>query len=470
MTLWLIIAVMTAVAAVVIAWPLLVRRARAAAPGRDAYDVAIYREQLGELRQDVARGILNAGEEAAARLEIHRRLLRAAEAGEARGGGPRGGTMQAIVAALLLAFVPGFALGLYLWRGAPEVPSQSAADRAAASVAMPDAPAVDPAVAGLAARLEREPNDLDGWLLLGRSYVVLGRYDEAVGAYERARALALDNVGLWGALAESMVLAADGTVTPTARQLFDAILAKEPTNPAARFYAALAAAEAGDQDAAFAGWLALARDAPDDAPWLPAVIDQLRALAPVRGVDLAELLPPGRLYSKPAATAPVSGPNADDMAAAADMAPEDREAMIRGMVAQLAERLEGAPDDVEGWLRLARSYEILNEVENARSALARAAALRPDDIDLQARYGATLLMGADPDVAPPEAAIEVYRRVLAARPDDANALFIVGLADAHAGRREAAITAWDKLLRLLEPGSPPHREVTERLARLRSGR
>ena len=132
-----------------------------------------------------------------------------------------------------------------------------------------------------------------------------------------------------------------------------------------------------------------------------------------------------------------SGPTADDVAAAAEMSPDERMDMIRGMVASLAERLEENPDDPEGWLRLARSYTVLGEPERATETLRRAVELMPDDLAMLHAYARALTgeVGAEP---PPAEAVAVYQRILALDPDDAAALWFVGFAAAERGESAAA--------------------------------
>ena len=140
------------------------------------------------------------------------------------------------------------------------------------------------------------------------------------------------------------------------------------------------------------------------------------------------------------------GPTAEDAAAAEALSPDERTEMIRGMVAGLAARLEESPDDLDGWLRLARSYEILGERERAEEAVGRAAALNPGDVALQARYASALLDGLGPTDPLPEAAVATYRRVLERDPGHPDALFFTGLSEARASRTEEARAIWTKLL------------------------
>ncbi len=623
MTLWIVLALMLVVALVVVLFPQIRKRRRAPASRRD-YDVAVYADQLRELKTDVERGVLSADEETQARLEIERRVLDA-DASQAilgkRSGSP---IFSAIGASILLAFIPGFALGAYLWQGSPEVPSQFAEIPPVAAEAPGQAPEVGVAVEELAARLREEPDNLDGWLLLGRSYIILGRHSEAVLAYRQAAALAPDDSSVHSRLGESMVMAAEGFVTPSARAVFETAFQIGPRDPAARYYLSLAAAQDGRLQEAFDGWRTLARDATPDAPWLGDVRERLVGLAGELGIDADEALagvPAGptpvqatargpsqediaaagemspedrtamirgmveglaaRLEEDPndrqgwlrlaqsyevlgepakaaaararaetvgtaSASAP-RGPSQEDMAAAAEMAPEDRKAMIRGMVEGLAARLEEDPDDRDGWLRLARSYEVLGEPERAAEARARAdaaasataeaprgpseediaaaaemapedrmamvrdmveglaarletnpddrqgwlrlarsyevlgeydraldalagAARRfPDDPDILADYGRALIEDAGPGMPVPEAAVGVYRRVLEINGVHADALFITGLGDGQAGRTAEAIAVWRRLLTVIDPASSAHAEVTRRIEALEAG-
>jgi len=183
----------------------------------------------------------------------------------------------------------------------------------------------------------------------------LQRFNEARDAYVRAITFKPDEPQLHAELGEVLVLAAGGTVTPAA----EAELAKSGNDPRARFYGAESAVQRGDRAAAKTALQALLADAPADAPWRKAVAARLAEIAPDE---------PQTSTKAPA------GPNAQDIAAAQSMSPEERQAMIRGMVERLAARLEQQPNDKEGWSRLAHAYDVLGDAEKARAARARAAA------------------------------------------------------------------------------------------------
>jgi cytochrome c-type biogenesis protein CcmH len=186
------------------------------------------------------------------------------------------------------------------------------------------------------------------------------------------------------------VLAAGGAVTPAARGAFEAGLTDPESRPRSRYYLALAQLQQGDAKGALDAWRALAAEAPADAEWLPMVRQRIAQAANALGLDPATAdSQAGRSGDVPAR--PAGGPPSEAAVAAvaratADATPEQRQAMIRGMVEKLAARLEQQPDDVDGWTRLGRSYLVLHQPDKARDAYARALQLRPGDAALQQAY------------------------------------------------------------------------------------
>jgi cytochrome c-type biogenesis protein CcmH len=147
-------------------------------------------------------------------------------------------------------------------------------------------------VAKLAQHLHDQPNDLAGWLMLGRSYLTLERGDDAVAAYEHARSLDANNVDALLGLGEAMSLREGGDLTPAEAELFERAVNLAPDNPRALLYGGFAAAARGDRAAARSRWEALKTMHP------PAQIETLL------NEKIAELGPAG---PEPAAGAPQSG-------------------------------------------------------------------------------------------------------------------------------------------------------------------
>ena len=455
-------ALLTALAVAAVLIPVLRRHRRG--PSRADYDLTVYRDQLRELESDRARGLVSEEQVEAARTEIERRMLRAARAREATQAeeaaqapqssapGARAAWRRRAAAIGLGLCIPALAAGVYASLGTPGLPSRPFAEIARPADPPAAAAAFSEPVERLEARLEANPDNLEGWLLLSRSYVVLQRYPEAADALRQAAALSGGDPEVLGMLGEAIVWANDGVVVPEAVSIFRQALDARPEDPAARFHLALARAQAGEVREAYDLWLALAADTPTDAPWRGDLEELIRQATEMLGVE------PGSVPRGPAVVEAPSGPTADDMAAAADMSLDERMEMIRSMVEGLAARLEENPDDAEGWRRLARSYAVLGETEKATDTLRRAAELAPDDSATLHAY-ARALTGDLGSNAPPVAAVAVYERILALDPDDSAALWFAGLAAAARSDSATARAHWERLLPLLAPSSDEHEAV-----------
>ncbi len=464
MTFWLIAAGMTAVAVALLLYPLLVRRA----PVRrgEAFDLAVYRDQLAEVERDRKRGLLGEREAAAAKLEIERRILAAANRSEVNAAATPGAGRA--VGPTLVAAVPLAAIGLYLVLGAPGLPSapfarQPQPDPAPAAIEA-DAE-LETVVAQLAKRMAANPADPNGWLLLARSYGTLGRYRDSAEAYAQAIAQGATGAEVHSAHGEALAAAAGGQVTGQALEAFQTALAADPAEPRARFYTGLARAQAGRPEEALAAWVKLEAEAPSDAPWRPALTAQIEQTAAALGLDPATL--PGRAAPPAASDAP--GPTAEDMQAAQDMSPAERDAFIRSMIERLAARLRTTPGDLEGWIRLARARRVLGEPDAARDAWERAAALASDRIEIQLDYAQAILDAQKPGEALPPAFGETVARIRALEPQNRLGLFFAGVAELEAGRREAALALWQELLAQFPEGSPERAELQRRLDAFRAG-
>ena len=160
-------------------------------------------------------------------------------------------------------------------------------------------------------------------------------------------------------LADLRILAAGGFVSPEAEAALLEALKRDPTNGTALYYSGLLYAQTGRPDLAFALWRPLLESSDPFAPWYMAIRAQIEDVADLAGV---------RYTAPPApATEPLRGPSAEDMAAAQDMAPEDRLAMIEGMVGNLSARLADDGGTAEEWARLITALGVLGRTDEARA-------------------------------------------------------------------------------------------------------
>lgn len=369
--LWMILTLMTVLAAVGLAIPLVRRRDAAREQRADA--VSVLKDQLGEIEAQAAAGALAQPEAEALKTDLKRRVLAEGRKPEAQARPLPEKTLLA-VALGIVAVVTLAGTGLYLKIGRPNVPGGSAL-KAAGPAAMATTAEGHPQgevgamIAQLEAQMRERPDNAEGWRMLGWSYMQTGRNAEAAEAYGKAAALDPDNAEYLSAQGEATVLAAEGAVTPAAEAVFRRAVAADPGDPRARYYLAVAKDQRGDQEGAMNDWIALLRSAPPDAPWALEVRAFVEKVAADRKIDLAGRLPPLQTAQTPMGAPPMGsaprGPTQEQMAAAQDMSEGDRQQMIQGMVSGLAERLKQNPKDRAGWERLMRARMVLGQTREA---------------------------------------------------------------------------------------------------------
>jgi cytochrome c-type biogenesis protein CcmH len=361
MALWLFFALMTAAAIFAVLWPLSRSTAK-----RGGSDVAVYRDQLDEIARDRSAGLIGEAEAEAAKVEVSRRLLAAADAEQMAMPDTAAEPIwrRRIVALAALVLLPVGAAVFYLMLGSPNIPGAPLAER---TQAPRDGRSIEELVAQVEQRAAANPDDGRAWEVLAPVYMRLGRFEDSARAWRNAIRLNGATASRETDYGEALVAAANGMITVEAKAAFDRALALDKEDVKTRFYLGLAADQDGKRAEAEKIWRDLLTNAPSDAPWVPLVRQQLARIAP----DVAA----------PNAVAP--GPNTGDVEAAGKMSADEQQQMIGGMVARLADRLKQDGSDVDGWLRLVRAYTVLNQRDKAQAALAdakRALAAEPDKL------------------------------------------------------------------------------------------
>jgi cytochrome c-type biogenesis protein CcmH len=397
MTLWLILTILAACAALIVAAPFLFR---SASTSEAASSIDVYKDQLAEVERDKAQGLIEEAEAVSARAEIERRILSAGKRANAPAERIAPNWQYRIVTGVTAIVVLG-SVGLYASLGRPELPYASPQLNAGnagqgqvtqtAGGQQGDAN-VEALVKGMEQRLEANPKDPDGWRVLGWSYYNTGRYKDAVTAYGRAVELQKDNAALRALYGEAQVMAADGVVTEAALADFERVLALNPNDERARFFKGAAKEQKGDNQGAIDEWLALYKVAPADAEWTGDLRSRIEETAKKSGIDVSTKLAEARPAAATVAQAPsapphpgVAGPSTADVENAKQLSEQDRQAMVSGMVDRLAGRLETSPKDPDGWIMLIRSRMAMNDAEKARAALEKAKTVFADDPETQQR-------------------------------------------------------------------------------------
>ena len=538
MIFWTIAALMVAGAAAALALPLLRKKVDGTDPAE--YDMEVFRDQLAELEREHGRGVITDDEIEAARTEIARRMLaadarRQKPAARESAGGMTG--VRILAGALAVTLSAGAVL-LYLQIGAPGTPDMPLAQRAGLPVPGEDDERNIIMIAELSRAAKANPGNAEAWLRLANAYNSIEMFGDAVAAYRKAIGLGPVAAGINGDFAETLVMAAQGTVTPEARAIFEAELASGAGDPRPQFYLALGDYQAGKPREALDRWAALIASTSADASWLDIVRENLAKAAEDLGLDVAEVMP----EPLPAqGGGPLLTP--EQRAEVEAMTPAERDAMVRdmvngldaklledpmnlegwerlirarvmlgerdtaqdaldraleafakapvptgrlvnlaaelqldvaqsgvdipdigSMVERLAARLEDDPDDLEGWMMLARSYTVLGELDKVREAMDNAVKLAPDNSDVLAMHARAVrdANGGEDN----EETIAILRRILELAPDNADALWFLGNAEAKAGNNDEARELLQRLLVQIPEDSPNREFVKQQIEQL----
>ncbi|WP_295165606.1 c-type cytochrome biogenesis protein CcmI [uncultured Paracoccus sp.] len=382
---WILAAALTAITALAILSPL--RRGRGGAAPAAAYDLRVYRDQLAEVERDLDRGVIGPDDAQRLRAEIGRKVLDADRRAALSAPAARGG--RALWPAVALVAMLAGAVALYLREGVPGAPDMPLAERFAAADAAyrdrptqaeaeaaapvrpaPDLSQADPEYLAMIDQLRdavgRNPDDQQGLALLASNEMRLGNLAAARAAQQRLvdlRGDQADAVQLMQ-LATLMVDAAGGVVTPEAEAVLRRALTLDPTQPQARYLQGVLLIQNGRPDRAFPLWRGLLDEGPEGAPWIAPIRAAIQDLAWLAGDDEY------RAPAPPAADLP--GPDADALAAAEDLSPEDRARMIQDMVDRLQQRLATEGGSPEEWARLIAALAMLDQRDQATAILTEA--------------------------------------------------------------------------------------------------
>lgn len=266
---WLICTALIAIALAFILPPLMQRASTSPEKTDKEANVAVYRDQISELESDLEDGTISDEQYAMEREEIERRLLEdisiISSDSENKSVPAAGG--RGLVYAVALA-IPVLAIGLYFRIGSPEAISASSSGPAPTAAPNPgqgmSQQAIEANVAALARRLEQNPNDANGWRMLGRSYLTMEKYNDAAVAFSRASALNPGDADLLADYAFSLGMANGQRLRGEPQELINKALKIDPENPKALELAGSAAYEAKNYKEAITYWERLVKKSPGD--------------------------------------------------------------------------------------------------------------------------------------------------------------------------------------------------------------
>ncbi len=253
--------------------PALLRRREMAASDRDKQNVIIARERLQEMEVDLKAGVIGQEEFDQAKIELEQALLSdlKEEDGPAEmTAGPGRLTLGVIAVAM-----PVLAILMYMMLGAPGMLELDGARQASHSAGQQrQVPSVEEMLVAIKQRLQEKPDDAQGWFLLGRTYMALEQYPQAVEAYETLLKLTGDEPTVMLSLAEAITFSQNGDMQGRPAELIQKVLDKEPESQSALWMAGLLKTQQGDYPQAIGYWKRLEPMVQDQ----PKVLERVRAM------------------------------------------------------------------------------------------------------------------------------------------------------------------------------------------------
>ncbi|MCG6896930.1 MAG: c-type cytochrome biogenesis protein CcmI [Thiocapsa sp.] len=290
---WILAAGLMGLALFFVAWPLLRPETPTSAPEQDELNLQVFNQRIRELDADLAAGSLDQSQYTAARRDLERDLLRDVQ-GDVAAAVRRPGRSEGRWLAFVLAVaVPAAAISLYLELGEREmIPhlegTASGRGKTLASPAGQDLPPLEVLVERLEERLQQDPDNLEGWLMIGRTYFTMRQPERALEAVSKAYALAPERTDVTLAYAEAIAANSNNSLEGKPAQLIEQVLAIEPDNPSARWLSGMLYYQRGQFNAAATAWQRLLDEMDPDAP---EVEDVRTMIAEAR--SRAGALPPG---------------------------------------------------------------------------------------------------------------------------------------------------------------------------------
>lgn len=257
---WLACAAMVIVALLYILWPL-IKVENVEDSDQLQAKMAAFKANLYELEQDVKNGNMAAEDAAPAREEIEFAILQTTnQLQEKQTHNPQANLLSLL---LVCALLPTSAIILYLQLGQQQLITVDA------TASVPETgeaqPSVEEMVSGLAEKLKHQPNDVTGWTMLARSYMVMGNYEQAVAAYKHLYSIASDNPSVLVGYADALAMNSAGNLQGMPETLLDKALQLDPNNRAGLWLAGISAQQVGKHDVAIEHWQKLLPQLENDA-------------------------------------------------------------------------------------------------------------------------------------------------------------------------------------------------------------
>jgi len=439
-----IAAVMTLLVIAWLAYPLW-RQKSGSGISSERLNAEIHRDQLKALENDLARGVISQQDFETSRDELQLRLLDDTQSYEApQSTQPHSFLTPKLTSAIISVAIPVLAVGVYLQLGNPGAINPIPGGGQIAD------PQIQQMVDNLIAKLKADPDNPKGWAMLARSYVVMGKLDEAEETFKKVGDAINTDADIMVEFADLLAVKNNNNIEGRPIELVKKALAINPHHPMGLMMSGVAAYRRADFKIAAAEWeklLAILEPGSPDAQQIEANVNDARARA---GMPLI-----GNATGSDQAPMQAAGPRAAPGAA------NDAE-LVNQMVDRLATRLKDNPDDTAGWARLARAYKVQGKLKEAEQAYAKTGKLLDTDPEVMLQYADLLAMSANGSLNGQP--ITLINKVLKADPKNPMALMMAGQAAYQAADYAKAIGHWETVLTVLPPESPDTEQVRAEIA------
>ena len=328
-------------------------------------DIDVYKAQLKELNNDLKSGIIDDEEATRTKLEIERRILKAADGQLISSTLEKPNNFLSLAIVVIILFSAAF----YAVIGTPGMPDFPIEEFRQQEMPMDRVEALaqtDDLIAKVKARLASSPEEVQGWGYLANLEMNKGNFQKAAEALYQAHIIAPDVFDYQLMYAESLIMASNERVTPAALIILNKAKKMAPEHPGPRYYLALADFQAGDVGVAHSEWKVIQGELENSDPMMPLLNVWINRAEVALGI--AEPLPQTRAPS-------ITAEQAETIQS---MSADEQQELIRQMVLQLATKQEENPTNIEGWIRLSRAYMVLGEKVDAIAAMNAAIDNAPD--------------------------------------------------------------------------------------------
>lgn len=445
-----IAAVMTLLVIAWLAYPLL-RLKAGSGISSERLNLEIHSDQLKALEKDLARGVISQQDFETSRDELQLRLLDDTQSYEApQATTPAHSFMTTRLTSVIVSlFVPVLAVGVYLQLGNP-----AAINPLPGGGQITSDPQVQQMIDSLIAKLKANPDNPKGWAMLARSYVVMGKLDEAEETFLKVGDAINTDADIMVEFADVLAVKNNNNIEGRPIELVNKALAINPHHPMGLMMSGVAAYRRADFKAAAAEWeklLAVLEPGSPDAQQIEANVNDARAKAGMPLIGNASAAGAANpVQTAQPGPAPVAG---DDAANAA---------LVNQMVDRLANRLKDNPGDSAGWAKLARAYKVQGKLKEAEQAYAKAGKLLETDTEVMLQYADLQAMNANGKLAGQP--IALINKVLQVDAKNPMALMMAGQAAYQAADYTKAIGYWETVLAVLPPQSPDAEQVHAEIA------